>query len=295
MGPPGPDSAAASDVRASDRHRGGAGAHRSSLVYGAGRDLERTIRTHLFIICPNNSGSTFLQKVLATCRATWNLRREGQKMRGYRGPVSGFDLRLLWASTRELRDHMTDASAYDWPRTRRAWYFQSWARDPRASVFVTKSPPHLLLVDELARHFVHPKFLFMVRNPYAVCQGICRYTKDLPAGDLAEKAARHVLACLARQRHNVESHRPDGVFFTYETMCREPGTVARRIAALVPELDDLELRQRVPVKGWYDETLTDMNARQIASLKPWQIAAFSRVFRAYRGVLDYFGYRLLGE
>ena len=268
----------------------------ATLVFGAGRDLERTIGTHLFIICPNNSGSTFLAQVLATCRATWNLPRAGQKTPGYPGPVLGPDANLIWASTRALRDRVTDANAYDWPRNRRAWYFQAYARDPRASVFVTKSPSHLLLVDELARHFVNPRFLFMVRNPYAVCEGICRHMhQPLPPSEKAERAARHVVACLERQRHNVAAHRDGGAFFTYEAMCAEPERTAHRIQALVPELDDLELRQRVPVKGNYDEMLTDMNARQIARLEPKQIAAFNRVFRAHRDVLDHFDYPLLGE
>ena len=264
-----------------------------SFVYGAGRDLERTIRTHLFVICSNNSGSTFLKKVLASCRATWNLAREGQTMPGYAGPVPEPDVALVWASTRASRDRLADAGAYDWQRSRRAWYFQAWARDSRASVFVTKSPPHLLLVNELARHFANAKFVFMVRNPYAVCQGICRYMGHrLPE---PETAARHVVACLDRQRRNVEAHRSDGVFFTYEAMCGEPESTARRIQMLVPELDDLRLRQRVPVKGQYDELLTDMNARQVARLERRQVAAFNRVFRAHRDVLDHFGYELLGE
>ena len=46
-------------------------------VYGAGRDLSRTITTHLFVLSPNHGGSTFLQQALATSRATWNLPREG--------------------------------------------------------------------------------------------------------------------------------------------------------------------------------------------------------------------------
>ena len=294
--PPIPGLTSTPKVPARERPRDGNAARRKFCVHGAGRDLERTIRTHLFVICANNSGSTFLKEVLATCRATWNLPREGQKMLGYAGPVPGGDIALIWASTRELRDSLTDTGNYDWPRSRRAWYFQAYARDPQASVFVTKSPPHLLLVDELARHFVNPKFVFMVRNPYAVCQGICRYKRGLlPAPELAEKAARHVVACLEQQRCNVEAHRSDGVSFTYETMCGEPNAVARQIATLVPELDDLELRQRVPVKGQYDEMLTDMNTRQIGRLDLLQIAAFNRVFRAHREVLDYFGYELLGE
>ena len=52
----------------------------------------------------------------------------------------------------------------------------------------------------------------------------------------------------------------------------------------MPELDDLTLRQRIAVKD-YDETLTNMNERQIA--------AFNRVFRKHRDTLGYFGYGLM--
>ena len=61
----------------------------------------------------------------------------------------------------------------------------------------------------------------------------------------------------------------------------------------MPALDDLNLRQRLPVHRHYHEMLTDMNARQIARLTPGQIAAFNRVFRRHRAVLDYFGYEVM--
>ena len=274
-----------------------------SRYYGAGRDLGRLITTHLFCIVQGHSGSTFLQAALATCRATWNLRGEGRDALGYVGPVVGRG-RLrgaikFWAARPRWRAALADPAACDWARTRRAWYFQAFAGDPRASVFVEKSPPHLLVVDALARHFPGAKFLFMVRDPYAVCEGICRASERVglaPAGgSLPELAARHTVACLERQRRNVEAHRGRGVFFTYEEMCAEPERTASAVRALVPELDDLVLRRRLPVKGRYDEVLTDMNARQIARLAPARVAAFNRVFRAHRGLLGHFGYEMMGE
>ena len=279
------------------------GAARPRVCYGAGRDLGRRITTHLFCITLNHAGSTFLQRALATCRATWNLDREAQATVGYAGPAVGRG-RLaaalkVFACCQGWRDVLTDPSLYDWPRTRKAWYFQAWSRSPGASVFVTKSPPHLLVVDELARHFANPKFLFLVRNPYAICEGICRTVEQFglarPEGSLPEAAARHVVACLDYQRRNVAAHRPRSVFFTYETMCAEPERVAADIRALVPELDDLELRRRLPIKGRYDEMLTDMNARHIGRLDRARIAELNRVFRAHRDVLDHFGYELLPE
>ena len=282
------------------------GAKRTPMtrVSGAGRDLDTVVTTHLFGVCPNNSGSTFLGHALATCRAAWSLAREGKRMLGYVGPTTYRSPApgapkpgLIWGARQHWINRFADPRNYDWLRNRKAWYFQASARDPYAPVFVTKSPPFLLLVDQLIRHFRNAKFLFMVRNPYAVCEGICRnYRSQFVAErrSLEEEAAIHVANCLAWQRRNVETYRNRGVFFTYEAMCAEPERVAQRIRKLVPELDDLNLRQRLPVKeGTYDEMLTDMNARQIARLDATQIATFNRVFQQRRDVLDYFGYDLM--
>ena len=287
-----------------------------AVAYGAACDAAHAVTTHLFGIAPNNSGSTFLMRALATCRAIWNLPDEGQKMPGFAGPSSSRPLgpgeprpAKLWAADRRWLDQFADSDAYDWPRTRKAWYFQAYARDPEASVFYTKSPPHLVIVDELARHFRNAKFLFMVRDPYAVCGEIIRYYRNdrphkyatlmarFPDRTLPELAAAHVATCLARQRRNVEAHEDRGAFFTYERMCADPEHVAHDIRALIPEIDDLDLRQRLPVKGRYHEMLTDMNARQIARqiarLDAAELAACTRVFRQHRDVLDYFGYELV--
>ena len=287
------------------------GGPREPVFLGAFHDLERVVATHLFVICTNNSGSTFLQRALATSRRTWSLPWEGRMAVGYVGPRPANDpglvggSRILAARKRWL-DILEDPAGYDWPRTRKAWYFQAHARDPAASVFVGKSTRSLLTVDALARHFRNARFLFMVRNPYAVCEGICRtLRRDRARGRLRAPreaalegvrleilAARHVAACLEHQRRNVEAFGERGRLFTYEAMCAEPERTARTIRELVPALDDLNLRQRLKVHA-YHEMLTDMNARQIARLTPGQIAAFNRVFRRRRAVLDHFGYEVM--
>ena len=273
-----------------------------SRVYGGTRhDVAGAVRTHLFGIAPNNSGSTFLKEALATCRATWNLRHEGQHMLGFAGPTGSNDAPLLWSAEPDWLAPLTDPGAFNWPHTRRTWYFWAFARSPAASVFYTKAPPFLVYTDELARHFPNPKFLFMVRNPYAICEGICRNLRNASwtqGRDLPDAAARHVVNCLDYQRRNLETHGERGVFFTYEAMCDEPEEVEAKIRALVPELDDLRLRQRLPVKYGrgkpsYDEMLTNMNGRQLARLDATQIETFNRVFRPRRDLLDHFGYEIM--
>lgn len=270
---------------------------RMNRVYGARHDLEATVTTHLFVICPNNSGSTFLKEALATCRMTWNLDREGQHMLGFAGPSSrATRTGLLWASRQRYIDLFTDDDAYDWPRIRKAWYFQAYARDPAASVFVTKSPPFLLNVAAFNRNFPNPRFLFLVRNPYAVVEGIWRRRWKRPPFDahtLLHAAARHAVTCLEYQRCNVDAYRDNGRFFTYEAMCDRPLEVEAQIRSLVPDLDDIKLRQKLAVKGMYDEILTNMNDRQIGRLDAAQIDAVNSVFRERRAVLDHFGYPFL--
>jgi hypothetical protein len=75
-----------------------------SLYYGAEYDLDNLIETHLFVICANNSGTTFLRNALATSRHTWNLQREGQHTYGFAGPSSiGLKAHKRWASSDKTR------------------------------------------------------------------------------------------------------------------------------------------------------------------------------------------------
>lgn len=265
--------------------------------YGASYDLENLIDTHLFIICPNNSGSTFLKNVLETSRQTWNLEKEGQHTFGFAGPSTLLTgTALIWASRQGLLDLFIDPGAYNWPITRKAWYFQAFSRNPQAMIFVTKSPPFLLNVAQLRHHFTNTRFIFMVRNPYAVVEGIYRRVKQLrlqPGENILEVAARHIMTCFRYQRDNIETYQDCGVFFTYEEMCDEPERVERYIQTLIPELDDLKLCQQVPVKGMYNEMLRNMNDQQISRLSSGDLDRINRVFEQQQHLMDYFHYPLL--
>ena len=284
--------------------------HRHSRVPGANLELARLIATHLFVVCANNSGSTFLAAALGTSASAWRLPLEGHRVPGYVGPVPRRMRRpdapppdLLWAARPAWIERLADPARHDWPRTRKAWYFHATASNAQASVFVAKSQLHVVQVGQLAATFPNARFLFMVRNPYAVCEGICRRyrtrLKDLyeqgfvRAGRSLERmAADHVVTCMAWQQRNIEAAGRHGAFFTYETMCTSPQQVARRITRLVPELADVELRQRLLVKD-YHEWLTDMNPRQLANLTSEQIAMFNQVFRPRRELLRSLGYQLM--
>lgn len=216
-------------------------------------------------------------------------------MLGFAGPSTrGSPFALVWGGSD--RGLMTfEKGSYDWERTKKAWYFQAeGANDAR--IFHTRSPPFLLIADQLRVHFCGARFLLMVRDPYAALEGIVRRRKkaaaELPIADLTTVAARHLVTCFQRQRVNCTRFTDCSVFFTYEELCDDPRKVAKKIAALVPQLDDLDLTQRLKVKGIYDEPLRNMNEEQIVRLSSNDIAAANAVFENHEELFAEFGYAL---
>lgn len=263
-----------------------------SMYYSANYDLKRLIKTHLFVISPNNSGSTFLKNALATSQHTWNLNQEGQHTFGFSGPVPYVEnFPLIWAAKPDLLEKLRTPELYDWKETQKAWYFLAHSKTSNASIFVEKSPPSVVRVSELNQHFFNPKFIFLLRNPYAVVEGIYRRYKKL--GKKALKLASiHIVTLFYIQKSNILNHN-NSIFFTYEEMCSNPKKIENNIKSLVPELTDITLEQKIEVKGIYDEMLRDMNAQQIERLSPKDIAEINKVFYEHKTIINYFGYQIL--
>lgn len=264
--------------------------------YGIEHPLETQITTHLFVLCPNNSGSTFLKNALRSSAHTWNLSREGQRTFGFVGPRGRDSNRqLIWAGKPEWATEYADPANFDWEASKRAWYAQAVANDPGATVMVEKSPPFLLIPDQLCAAFRNARFVLMVRDPYATYEGIIRRRVPNPPNnddDPRVLAAQHVMACFEQQRRNVDELADRSTFFTYEALCAEPARCAQQLAALVPELADVDLDRRVPVKGMYDERLRNMNDDQIANLADADREVATEVFAGHVDVVRSFGYEL---
>lgn len=266
-----------------------------------GRDLidkrRAAIKRHLFLLCPNNSGSTYLSRAIATSPSVWSLEREGQHTLGFAGPHTiNSPWPLIWGATEESLTHFRDSSDYDWEQTKKAWYFHAAAAREDAPVFHTKSPPFLLIADQLAESFANTSFLFMVRNPYAALEGILRRRKSVDEDrqkEMPRIAARHLVTCFKYQRENIANFADRSIAFTYEELCKAPESIARQINRLVPEVGNIDLSQKLAVKGTYDEPLRNMNDEQIARLSADQIAIANEVFRPHAELFAHFDYSLI--
>jgi len=248
---------------------------------------------HLFVIAPNNSGSTLLRESIIASTGCWSLSREGQHAAAFAGPSTrGTGTRLIWAASAS-RLAQFSGRAYDWPRIRASWHAEARALNPASPLFITSSPPFLLHVAALRRAFSPARFLFLVRNPYAVVESILRRADQQalePGEEIVSAAATHALRCLQLQRHNLGLFASDGLALRYEDICADPPRAADRLRAFMPELDGFEWQPGLLVKGVATIGQVDRNAEQIARLPADQRAVIDGVFSRDPETLSAFGY-----
>jgi Sulfotransferase family len=173
----------------------------------------------LFILGCNNSGTTLLNKILDCHPQIRALPSEGNDFTralpnaSRMGLSRVFTQRLDLFRWTEADDPAPAARAkYDW-----AYYYER-----RPGVLLEKTPWNSLRARWLQHNFRPSRFLIIVRNPYAVCEGIMRRK-----GHNAEAAATHW-----RTLHEIllqdMPHLDHCQLFRYEDLCADvPGQLER--------------------------------------------------------------------
>lgn len=256
-------------------------------------DVAGRISRHLIVVPFNNSGSTFLTAALRLpTEAIW-LPAEGQAVPGFCGPrPADAGLQFVWGHKGSVFEQtLRDRRRYDWPRIRQSWYASARINSASAHVFVEKSPPNIARVDMLAEHFAPARFLFLVRDPYAVGESILRQRRELRGTiDLERAAAEHVCTLFRLQKENIRRFGPWSTLIRYEDLCMLPRAAAAQVSELVGAFEDLDFDRAIPVKGRYYESLRDMNEEHIGRLETAQLRTFNAVFEEHEDLFAEFGY-----
>ena len=228
---------------------------------------------YLFVLCPPYSGSTLLWKLLTTSPNVSALPAEGQFLPELE-PI--------------MRDRpWRDELSLPWPHIKSVW--QSYW-DTSKPILVEKSPPHLIRAQQIANHFQPVSFIVMVRNPYAVCEGLIRRNQWT-----AIEAAEHTLRCLQAQQKNVQQL-PGLLKLTYESLTRNPAAESQRMIGFLPELESLDIQASFKIHsidGTLDRSIVDLNPRKIAALSIDQIGDINSVLRQDMEALESWGYKLM--
>lgn len=229
--------------------------------------------SYLFVLCPPYCGSTLLWKLLSTSANVSALPDEGQ---------------FLPELSDVMRDKPWDQDrVLPWPEIKRVWE-SYW--DSSKPVLLEKSPPNLIRAREIQSHFQPARFVIMVRNPYAQVEGLMRRN-----GWKERFSAHFAMRCLRAQLDNA-SELDDVMLLSYESLVANPVEACARLAAFVPELDDLDPAASFEVHsidGTLNRPITELNSKKIATLSADSLATMNTVFEQHTDTLAAWGYELI--
>lgn len=238
-----------------------------------------------FIVGCNNSGTSLLHKILENSNAVSTLPYEGQmytrvlmraRKRGFARVWTEYEEELALSAS----DHTKNV----------ARLLHDWLRDlpaPVREIVVEKTPANVLRMTWLQKVFPGSCFIGVVRNGYAVSEGIRRKGKK----DIA-RAARHwnrVNSIMAEQSEDIN----DFLWMRYEELTENTDHEMDRLAGFLG-LDPKTLKR--PARGNFNfktiagegtTAIRNFNAESLAALSPNDI---SEIRANASEMLRYFGY-----
>ena len=239
---------------------------------------------HLFLLVPNNSGSSVLHDLIATSPDVAVLPGEGQFLSDFIGPQAfKFGVAHFFTKKEEI---FRNKKNYEWGVIKNQWK-KLWNKsNPNARIFLQKSPTDILRADMLHETFEDTKFIIMVRNPYAQVESVLRANPEATLVD----AATHAIRCLEIQLENSEQYLEDLVF-KYEDLADNTEETIKHIEEFL-NISNLDSNKVFNTKG-YVSKIRNMNDDQIKKLTDKQIVIINSVFSKKISVLEECGYSLI--
>ena len=234
----------------------------------------------VFIVGCYNSGTTLLHDLLATHAQVGSMKWEGQFYTDQLPLPKDLGLPRLWALAPELfRLNEVDGKHIDVQRLKRQWGAQF--NDHRRPVLIEKSPTNAGRTRWLQQHFENAHFIGLIRNGYAVAEGIRR-------------KAHHPLERAARQwRVSNEimladfAHLQNRILVRYEELVEQQAVQLARVAQFLGLDPSAFGEDRVWNIHGESSPVQNLNARSLAHLS----AEDCTVIRAEAGeLLESLGY-----
>ncbi|MFQ5529631.1 MAG: sulfotransferase [Gemmatimonadota bacterium] len=243
-------------------------------------------RAWVFVVGCYNSGTTLLSDLLGRHSRISVLPEEGQFLTDELTSDYEFGLPRMW-TMREDRFRLTEEDRGPDPqRLKREWGMRL---DLSRPILVEKSPPNAARTRWLQEHFENAHFVAIVRNGYAVAEGIHR------KGDPRHRQGWPIEACARQWARSNEVLLEDSpllrhlLWVRYEDLSARPREELARITGFL-ELDPDELAydpdERLAVHERH-EPLRNLNEQSIARLAPEDVATITRVAGPMLAHFDY--------
>lgn len=236
----------------------------------------------IFVLGCYNSGTTLLAAVLGSHPEIAPLPQEGVFLTDALPPPERWRWSRMWCRCEaEMRLESGPGEADRARRIKRQWSL--WLPRSPANV-LEKSVANVVHIPFLAAHFQPAYFVYLVRDGYAVAEGLRRKARpwrwgrdEFPSGyPLSYCAEQWAASDALARRHLAGVER--AITVTYEEFTADPAAISARIfdfLGLLP-LDAAAFGRSWAVHD-LDEPIRDMNAASHRRLSPADIAEIERV------------------
>jgi hypothetical protein len=251
-------------------------------------DTGYDLHDHLFICCPNNSGSTILYMLLnssynSSCLENEHGIIEGHKVKSiehYMPVPKNDEIGLFSKNHTKFSNHKN----YNWESIIDSWY-SLW--DIKKPILVEKSPPNIYRINLLADNFNNAKFIVMVRNPYATCEGIMRNTRCS-----ALEAAEHWTRTAQQQKIN--SFNKHTIIVKYEELTNQTSKTIDRLISFMPKLEKIDEAQYFN-RPRYEHVfgLDNQNHNAISRINLHDIETITAILKKNQDLIDFWGYEII--
>lgn len=245
----------------------------------------------IFITGCYNSGTTLLDQILATHPQISGLPDEGVMLTNQLVRPEDFGWRRMWSECEEEMNRSTRNTNKDPKIIKRQW---SHFYNLKKPFLLEKSISNMTRLKFFQDHFKPAWFIHIVRNGYAVTEGIYRKAKIIKGNPLYGKEHYPINLC-ARQWvrslevfESVKENLVNVIEIKYEDLTRDPYAVVNAILSKL-NLDRFppdHFQQSFSVHE-KDSKIRNMNQSSFKSLKESQLETINKVAGEYLKKYDY--------
>lgn len=245
----------------------------------------------VFLVGCYNSGTELLMHLLGSHSSIGALPDEGQFLTDQFPADYELGLPRMWVLREDLFRLTEKDDGPDAVRLKREWLMRL---DRSRRIFLEKSPPNAARTRWLQRHFPNAHFVAIVRNGYAVAEGIRRKAEPthLAGGWPLELCARQWDRSNEVLLDDAE-HLDRLLWVRYEDLAENPEQELDRVLSFLELADEGELGIDLD-RPWAiherEDRIRNMNDDSIARLDPDERAVITREARP---MLEHFEYPIL--
>lgn len=243
----------------------------------------------VFLVGCYNSGTTLLRKILGSHALISALPAEGQYLTDQLPSDNRIGLSRMWVQREDIYRLTEEDTGPDAIRIQREWGMRL---DRSMPIYLDQTPANSARTRWLQKNFENAYFIGMVRNGYAVAEGIVRKARPIHTKDgwTVEQAAYQ----WSRSNEILEQdsrYLDHFMWLSYEEFTENPDKEFARILAFLEVTGDKGIGLD---KNWSvherNQQIRNMNAESISRLTPEQIVSVSTIAG---DVLEHFGYPLI--